>query len=560
MCRFRFIRGGVFIPAPPGPADGRSARHRIAQAPSEERQEDGPIRIALPLTLVAFALLLTLQVLARPLLPIDETRYLAVAWEMRLSGDITHLTRNFELYTHKPPLLFWLINLVWLVTGVSEIAARLIGPAFALAAVAMTAGLAQSLWPMDRGIAGRAALAMFGFSVFAVYGSTTMFDAMLTVAVLGGIWTLWRIGLGEASGGTWAVFGLCLALGTYAKGPVILVHLALPFLTLRLWAPNPPAIRHMVRGGGLALLVALGLVALWLVPAVVGGTPAYREELLWTQSAARVAGGMAHDRPVWFLMALLPLLLFPWAWSLRIWPALAEALRGSDAARLCLIWALAGLALFSLISGKQAHYLLPEFPAVALLVARAFGAERMQRPGGQFAPVLLILLGFGLLAVGVGLVAGKGDMALLVPKIAVIGVALFAFALAAMSWATPGMGGFAVAGAGLVLVLHALIAVTGLSAGYDGRAIAARLAAAEAGGLAVIGMPYNAEFNFAARLTTPVATPPDAAALADWARTHPEGLIFGPVTALPVPPDAREAFNRTEFGFWPAAAVATSRE
>jgi hypothetical protein len=268
---------------------------------------------------------------------------------------------------------------------------------------------------------------------------------------------------------------------------------------------------------------------------------------------------MAHDRPVWFLLALLPLLLFPWGWSLRIWPALAGVVRGDDAARLCLIWALAGLALFSLISGKQAHYLLPEVPAVALLVARAFGTERMQRPGGQYALGLLILLGLGLLAIASGLVDPKGDLALLVPRVAVAGIAVFALAVAAISWATPGMGGFAVAGAGLVLLLHGLIAVTDLRAGYDARSIARRLAAAEAGGLAVFGMPYNAEFNFAARLTTPVATPADTAALADWAGAHPEGLIFGPATALPVPPEAREHFNRIEYGFWPAAA-ATSRE
>ena len=502
---------------------------------------------------------MVLQVLARPLLPIDETRYLDVAWEMRLTGDIAHLTRNFDLYTHKPPLLFWLINLVWLVTGVSEFAARLIGPAFALGAVALTAGLARSFWPVDRGIGGRAALVMLGFSVFAIYGSATMFDSMLTVAVVAGIWTLWRIGLGESGGWAWTLFGLCLALGTYAKGPVILVHLAVPFLTLRLWAPNPLAIRHIARGGGLALLVALAVVALWLVPAIIGGTPAYREELLWTQSAARVAGGLAHDRPVWFLLALLPILLFPWIWSVRIWPALAEAVRGSDAARLCLIWALSGLVLFSLISGKQAHYLLPEFPAVALLLARALGAGRMQERPLQFAPVLLILLGLALLAVAAGLVAPRDDVALLLPRIVVIAVALLAFALAALSWVTPGIGGFVVAGVGLVLAVHALIAGTGLRQGYDASAIAARLAAAEAGGIATTGKPYNAEFNFPARLTTPVAVLDGAQALSAWAADHPDGLIFGPVGAIAAEPAATERYNRTLYGFWPASAV-TSRE
>lgn len=520
---------------------------------------DGPIRIALPLTLAVFALLLGLQLLARPILPIDETRYLSVAWEMHLSGDIAHLTRNFEPYSHKPPLLFWLINLLWLVTGVSELAGRLIGPAFALAAVALTAGLARNLWPADRGIGRRAALVLAGFSVFAIYGSATMFDAMLAVAVLAGIWSLWRIGLGESGAWDWVLFGLSLALGTYAKGPVILVHLAVPLLTMRLWAPNPPALRHISRGGALALLVALGLVALWLVPTLLTASPEFREELLWTQSAARVAGGMAHDRPVWFLAVLLPVLLFPWAWSIRVWPALAGAVRGDGAGRLCLIWAASGLVLFSLISGKQVHYLLPEFPAMALLFARAFGEDRMADRIPHFGPVLLILLGLGLLALAAGIIAPSGDMALLVPRIAVVAVALLAFVVAALSWVTPGIGGPAVAGMGLVIVLHALIAGTGLRQGYDGSTIAARLSAAAPGGLALVGMPYNAEFNFMARLTTKVATPQTPEELAAWVKAHPEGLIFGPNGSIDAPPEATGRYNRTEYGFWPAAAL-TSRE
>ena len=82
-----------------------------------------PFRIA-----TAFFAVLVAEVWLRLLFPTDETRYLAVAWEMSLSGDYFVLTKNFELYSHKPPLLFWLINLTWLVTGVSEGAARLVGP------------------------------------------------------------------------------------------------------------------------------------------------------------------------------------------------------------------------------------------------------------------------------------------------------------------------------------------------------------------------------------------------------------------------------------------------
>ncbi len=427
------------------------------------------IRLTLPRLCGLVALVLLALVLMRPLMPVDETRYLSVAWEMRLSGDPFHLTRNFGPYTHKPPLLFWLINLVWLVTGVSEFAARLVGPAFATLSVWGVARLGRRFWPDDTGLPLAAAMALAGFSLFLTYGSATMFDAMLTVAVLVGIGALWGIGIGIGTGqGGWLMLGLAMALGIYAKGPVILIHLLPPLVLIRLWAPTPPRLGALAAGFALALLVALVLVALWLVPWALTTDPATRAELIWSQSAHRVAGGMAHDRPVWFLIVLLPLFLFPWCLSRPFWQGL-RLVRGSDpAARLCGIWALSALTLFSLISSKQAHYLLPELPALALLIARARGDGR--------------------------------------------------FAL----W--PLAGGLA------ALTVHLGLAATGRLTPYDTAPMVRALQALPPAPLAVTGMTYNAELNFTARLTAPVATPDDPMA---WARAHPDGLILAPLASPP---------------------------
>src|ERR1700733_13781797 len=71
-------------------------------------------------------LLLILPVaLFLPALPIDETRYLAVAWEMRAHGDFLVPHLNGVTYSEKPPLLFWLINLGWFVLGLHAWAVRL---------------------------------------------------------------------------------------------------------------------------------------------------------------------------------------------------------------------------------------------------------------------------------------------------------------------------------------------------------------------------------------------------------------------------------------------------
>ena len=65
---------------------------------------------------------------SRPLLPIDETRYASVAWEMWRSGQYLVPQLNGAPYSDKPPLLFWLILAGWRVVGPVELWARLIGP------------------------------------------------------------------------------------------------------------------------------------------------------------------------------------------------------------------------------------------------------------------------------------------------------------------------------------------------------------------------------------------------------------------------------------------------
>ncbi len=498
--------------------------------------------------LIGVALVLAVLVALRPLLPIDETRYLSVAWEMWQSGDPLHLTKNGEMYTHKTPLLFVMINLVWLLTGVSELAARLVGPACALAMVAGTGMLARRLWPaQDLGV--QAAVILAGFSVFLIYGSATMFDALLGLGVLGGIAALWRIGQGDGLR-AWALFGLALAFGVYAKGPVIFVHLLPMVLTLPLWAAVKPRLPSVLKGFGLAMGVATALMALWLAPTLITATPEFRTELLWTQSAARVTGGMAHDRPIWFLVALLPVILFPWGWNLGLWRG-AFALRGDPALRLCAIWAGSALLLFSLISGKQAHYLLPAFPAMALLFARA-GQARLSLAAWP----LLAVSGLSA-AVGLGLFPMNKDLALLMPFWPLLAFSALCAVLALMIWRLPTLPGHLLAGVGLALGLHGVIATTGLYAAYDGRPLAAQLAAHPEGGLAVTNAEYHAEINFLARLTAPVAHLTDAAALADWARAHPQGMVFGRVRESPltVSPQQVLTYMGQDWGLWPAGQV-----
>ncbi|GAB4040249.1 MAG: hypothetical protein Fur0014_10600 [Rubrivivax sp.] len=72
----------------------------------------------------------------------------------------------------------------------------------------------------------------------------------------------------------------------------------------------------------------------------------------------------------------LPLLAFPWAVWPPVWRGLRAlaapgAARSEPGLRFVFAWALPVFLALCAISGKQVHYLLPLFPAAALLGARA---------------------------------------------------------------------------------------------------------------------------------------------------------------------------------------------
>ncbi|MCX8087350.1 MAG: glycosyltransferase family 39 protein [Rhodocyclaceae bacterium] len=415
---------------------------------------------------------------ARPLTPIDETRYVSVAWEMWLNGDPLVLYKNGAPYSHKPPLLFWLINLGWAVFGVNELWPRLISPLFSLASLALTLALARRLWPEEATLGERAAWILCASALWLLFSTATMFDVMLACFAL-----LGALGLLIAAEGGWrkgfALLALALGLGLLTKGPVILLHLLPLALLAPLWAPAVPKGRWY---GGLTLSVLAGaaIALLWAIPAALAGGEEYRQMILWGQTAKRMVNSFAHQRPFWWYLPLLPLLFFPWLFWPRLWRALA-ALRRAPRERglvFLAVWLAPTFLALCLISGKQVHYLVPLFPPFALAAARLTHEAPQRR----------------LAAIAMG---------------AALCYALVQGAAAPFLWR------------------HA-----------DMRPIAQEIRKYQDTGIAIAHAgEYHAEYQFAGRLTRPLAeieaTP---AAIAAWFSRHPDGLLLHYSKAPPTGP------------------------
>jgi 4-amino-4-deoxy-L-arabinose transferase-like glycosyltransferase len=483
----------------------------------------GAVALSLGLMLVALA--------TRPLLPIDETRYLTVAWEMFRSGDylVPHL--NGELYSHKPPMMSWLINLAWAVTGPNEFAARLVPALFVPISVALTSVLGDRIGGRELG--DRAGFTAAGLLVLAVLGSLAMFDAMLTAAAIAAL-----IGFVDAAKGRpmrgFLIAGLAMGAGILVKGPAILLHTLPVALAAPLWAPRQRSWGrwYAMVAGSVVLTAAVALA--WALPAAHAGGPAFGKMLIWGQTAGRVASADAdHASPIWLYAAFLPLLLAPWILSRTIWSAaLAPKTKAppNDAERLRRLPWIAGLSslvLFTLISAKQPHYLLPALPAVALIAASLIGRAGPQARSEPLFGIAVAILGAFTLAASQfpNLAPKDAPMAHLAPGLLLLAASAVVFALRSRVLAAG-----CVTTAAVFVGFH-LVGYLDAFASQDLTWAGNELRARPGGAVAFVG-DYHGELGFKGRLTAPVAELSAAQAPA-WLAQHPDAMMFAPFKKTP---------------------------
>nr|WP_282451855.1 phospholipid carrier-dependent glycosyltransferase [Marinobacter koreensis] len=351
----------------------------------------------MPLYTIAILLITGLASLAlRSPFPVDETRYLSVAWEMWLKGDLILPILNGEPYSHKPPLLFWLMHAGWVVFGVNDYTPRLISLAAGLASIPLVSFIAGFFWPDRPRVRSVAPLILVSFLSWLLYSTTIMFDIVLGFFALAAIVSALKA-YSHASLLWFVLCGVMLGGGMLTKGPVILLDVLPVLVLMPWWRPDVegPGPGRWYAGILLAVIISALIMLAWVYPAVQRGGPDFENALIWKQTTGRMVESFAHARPWYWYLMLLPVLLLPWgilfwekAWRGRLWRDAGE--------RFCVVWFGVTLLAFSLISGKQIHYLIPVMPAVALWLARRIQERPIRR-------VSLIVLGSLSLLIGIGL-------------------------------------------------------------------------------------------------------------------------------------------------------------
>jgi len=330
----------------------------------------------------------------------DEARHANVAREMLDAStwrDWIAPRVGGVPYRNKPAPYYWTLAASFSWLGVNEGPARLIS---ALAGV-VTAG-AVCLWGAARW--GPAAGALAGAVLitapeYFVLGRFVTADMMLTLWMTLGLLAVHRFAAeGSRSLVPAAIAGACglLTKGLIAPGLIAAVGLAYLASTgrVRLLAPRTLAV---------AAAAFLAVALPWHL-AVAALDPAYLHVLFVDQQLARAvdATRRLHARSIAFYVPVLLGGFFPWS---ALLPATLRGTLGrerrDDATIFCVIWAAVVFVVFSLAQGKVGSYILPIFPALALLTGRFLGlllsgaaatADVRLARAGLWAVVLLLVL------------------------------------------------------------------------------------------------------------------------------------------------------------------------
>ena len=368
-----------------------------------------------------------------PAMDRDESRFMQASRQMAQTGDTIRIRFLDKARNKKPAGIHWMQAASVKLLSTPESTAlwpyRL--PSVLGATAAVLFAFALGLLFLDRRGAFLGAALLASSFVLVVEAHTAKTDAVLLGAIVATQYALARIYLDGRSGTVtgWRIailFWAALAVGILIKGPV---PVAVVFLTLAALLVTD---RQATPEAGLPLLLLIA--APWYLAIILADDTFLREAggrdfLGKLLTAQEQHGAPPGAYAVILIVAFAPASLFVWQALRWSWTWRREA-----AVRFCLCWILPFWLVLELTPTKLPHYILPTFPALALLIAMAVQAAE----AGEFRWLhhwasrtlyvfgLLLIGGFAVLAFLLPIVTGNGFVwAGLVPILAVVAVSLY---------------------------------------------------------------------------------------------------------------------------------------
>lgn len=335
----------------------------------------------------------------RHLIKPDEGRYAEIPREMVASGDWLTPRLNGFKYFEKPALQYWATAAAFGVFGQNEWAARLWPGLAGFFGVLLVFWTGNRLFGPPSGLYG--ALVAASSAIYVLMGHMLTLDMALAFFMSASVFAValaQRDESGDKERRRWMLLAwAAAALAVLSKG---LVGIVLPAGAVALYVlverDRGRWVRlHVLQGG----LLFLAITAPWFVAVSLANPEFFRFFFIHEHFERFLT--REHDRyePAWYFVPVLLAGIVPWVVSL--FPALWGAWARSPGARFqprrfLFLWCAVVFAFFSASSSKLGSYILPVFPALALLVGQYLASAGPRIATAQ--AVVAALLGIALIA------------------------------------------------------------------------------------------------------------------------------------------------------------------
>jgi 4-amino-4-deoxy-L-arabinose transferase-like glycosyltransferase len=376
----------------------------------------------------------------------DEARFAQATKQMIETGDFIDIKFQDETRYKKP------VGIYWLQAGVIEFA-EAVGipqarlriwlyriPSLIGAIGAVIATYWAALAFVSRRAAFLAGLIMATSILLGVEARLAKTDAVLSltiIAAMGAMARAYLAGQGERSVNmhplaTAAVFWTAIAAGILIKGPVILMVAGLTIVTLAVidrsarwfWELKP----------AIGALWVLALVLPWFIAIVVRSGDSFFVEAIGHDMLAKVESGQeSHGVPPGFYFLLFWVTFFPGAMLAGLATPAVWRARSEPGAKFLLAWLIPSWIVFELVPTKLPHYVLPLYPAIAILIVGVIDSQALSRHrwlvrGTMWWFILIAAAGIALIALNVTIGQRLGLLSWAFASAAAI-LALFAWTL-----------------------------------------------------------------------------------------------------------------------------------
>ncbi|MDQ7039189.1 MAG: glycosyltransferase family 39 protein [Aquificota bacterium] len=329
----------------------------------------------------------------------NEAFYAYGAREMLRTGDFITPVYNGEIRLNKPPMTYWITALSFMIFGVNELALRLFQAVLGLGTGVLTYLIGRRLF--DKRSALFSAVILLSSFLFVANSRYTSPEVILTFFTTLTLF-LWLEGYSTRNNTLIVLAFVSSALGVLTKGPVGFVMPALIVFTYLLLTDRRELLRPVYYLGTLVTVLISGW---WYLYQLLENGDVF-VHVFFKENVKRVYG--LESDPVYYYLLDVPVSFLPY--SFLIYPALIWSL-GRRNSVFPMVWFLSFFIVFSLVKMKLPVYILPAYPAMALLTGHFLTEAK-----SMAITLSLLVLGFlQITAMWAGGFLFKPDVAVLLP-------------------------------------------------------------------------------------------------------------------------------------------------